>query len=36
LALVKWIARAHEGDAFVQDGAAGGAEFVVRLPAIQE
>lgn len=36
LALVKWIARAHQGDAFVQDGAAGGAEFVVRLPSLQE
>jgi signal transduction histidine kinase len=36
LALVKWIARAHEGDAFVRDGQAGGAEFVVRLPSIEE
>jgi signal transduction histidine kinase len=36
LALVKWIARAHEGDVFVRDGSAGGAEFVVRLPSIQE
>lgn len=35
LALVKWIARAHEGDAFVRDGSAGGAEFVVRLPLLQ-
>lgn len=36
LALVKWIARAHDGDAFVRDASAGGAEFVVRLPLMQE
>jgi len=36
LAMVKWIARAHEGDAFVRDGRAGGAEFVVRLPSIEQ
>lgn len=36
LALVKCIARAHDGDAFVRDGRAGGAEFVVRLPSIEE
>jgi signal transduction histidine kinase len=36
LAMVQWIARAHEGDAFVRDGSAGGADFVVRLPTIEE
>ena len=36
LAMVQWIARAHEGDAFVRDGSAGGADFVVRLPSIEE
>ncbi|HEX5273977.1 MAG TPA: HAMP domain-containing sensor histidine kinase [Candidatus Rubrimentiphilum sp.] len=36
LALVRWIARAHQGEAFVRDGKAGGAEFVVRLPRLQE
>ncbi len=36
LALVRWIARAHDGDAFVRDGKAGGAEFVVRLPSFAE
>ena len=32
LAIVAWVARAHGGSASVRDGAAGGAEFVVRLP----
>ncbi len=36
LAMVRWIARAHQGDAFVREGKAGGAEFVVRLPLLQE
>ncbi len=36
LALVRWIARAHQGEAFVRDGEAGGVEFVVRLPRLQE
>lgn len=36
LALVRWIARAHEGEAFVRDGQAGGVEFVVRLPRFAE
>jgi len=36
LAVVRWIAQAHEGDAFVRDGEDGGAQFVVRLPCIQE
>jgi len=36
LALVRWIARAHEGEAFVRDGEAGGVEFVVRLPRFAE
>lgn len=35
LALVRWIARAHGGDAFVRDCSAGGAEFVVRLPLLE-
>jgi signal transduction histidine kinase len=36
LAVVRWIARAHEGDAFVRDDENGGAQFVVRLPSIEE
>ena len=36
LAVVRWIARAHEGDAFVRDDEHGGAQFVVRLPSIEE
>lgn len=36
LAMVRWIARAHQGDAFVRGGKAGGAEFVVRLPTFTE
>jgi signal transduction histidine kinase len=36
LAVVRWIARAHEGDAFVRDDEHGGAQFVVRLPSIDQ
>jgi len=36
LAVVRWIARAHEGDAFVRDDADGGAQFVVRLPSVEQ
>lgn len=34
LALVRWIARAHGGEAFVRESSGGGAEFVVQFPAI--
>ena len=34
LAIVAWIAHAHGGEAFVRDAQPAGAEFVVRLPAL--
>lgn len=34
LAIVREIARAHGGDAWVEDAALGGARFVVRLPGV--
>lgn len=34
LALVRWIARAHGGEAFVREYSGGGAEFVVQFPLI--
>ena len=36
LAIVSWIARAHGGVAFVREGSAQRAEFVVRLPLLAE
>ena len=36
LAIVSWIAQAHGGEAFVRDGTASGAEFVVRLPLLAD